>query len=415
MAGPGALTLQRTKRITPAKHGAGVKVLELNRARTELPCAALQFILKDHMDYPNPHGAMLTVDVAALADNWRLLAERAKPAECAAVVKADGYGLSVETAVHALARAGCHSFFVAHLEEALRARKAAPMAHIYVLNGMPPGSEILYAGQRIRPVLGTLGEIIRWRKAGGGPAALHVDTGMNRLGLNLDEAKALAATNDWEGMGIDLILSHFVAAEEPDNPINAAQIHRFERVTDWFGARIKRRSLANSSAHFMDALPRYDMTRAGYALYGGNPTPGQINPMKPVVRLEAMILQVRHIEPGDHVGYNAQWTAKRPSTIATISLGYADGWLRAMSSSDTKAGGVALVNGMRCPFVGRVSMDLITLDVTDCAAGSVKAGHKAVLLGDGIGVDDVAAMAGTNGYEILTSLGGRYQRRTIGH
>ncbi len=365
------------------------------------------------MDLPNPHGALLTIDVGHIADNWKLLAGLAKPAECAAVVKADGYGLGIEVVVPALSKAGCRTFFVAHLEEAIRVRKAAAAANIYVLNGLPSGAEPLYQSYRLRPVLGTISEIGRWRKTGGA-AALHVDTGMNRLGLSIDEAKALAMLNEWESIGIELLISHFISAEEPESRLNVAQVTRFDRVAGWFGDRIKRKSLANSSAHFLEPLPRYDMTRAGYALYGGNPTPGKPNPMKPVVRLEAQILQLRQIEAGDTVGYNAQWTAERPTTLATISLGYADGWLRAMSAINGKPGGTAMVNGKRCPFVGRVSMDLITLDITDCRPGSVKPGQKAVLLGDGIGVDDVAATAGTNGYEILTSLGGRYQRKVIG-
>ncbi len=363
----------------------------------------------------NPHGATLTVDLTAIVDNWKLLAERAKPAECAAVVKADAYGLGIEPVVQALARAGCHTFFVAHLDEAVRARKAAPMAHIYVLNGMPPGSERMYSGHRLRPVLGTLGEISRWRGIRGGPIALHIDTGMNRLGLSFEDIKTLASLEDWTGIDVELVMSHLVASEETENPLNLAQVTRFERLCAMLGTHVKRRSLANTSAHFLPHVPRYDMTRTGYGLFGGNPTPGKPNPMKPVVRLEATILQLRHVETGDHVGYNARWTAKRPSIIATLSLGYADGWLRALSATDKKTGGMALVHGVLCPFVGHISMDLITIDATDCPAGSVKAGHLATILGDGLDVDQAAAIAGTNGYEILTSLGGRYNRRIVGH
>jgi alanine racemase len=365
------------------------------------------------MTYPNPHGALLTIDTNALVSNWKLLAERARPAECAAVVKADAYGLGIEPVVQALARAGCRTFFVAHLGEAQAARKAAPMSHIYVLNGLPPGSEQLYSLYRLRPVLGSISEMGRWRKAGGGPSALHVDTGMNRLGLSIEEAKGLSQQEVWRSLGFELILSHLVSAEEPASALNEAQETRFERVSNWFASGIKKKSLANSSAHFLAHIPRHDLTRPGYALYGGNPTPGQPNPMHPVVRLEAPIIQLRLVETGDHVGYNAQWTAKRPSLIATISLGYADGWLRTLSATDRHPGGSAMVNGIRCPFAGRISMDLITLDVTDCPEGSVKPGHAAALLGDGISVDDVADMAGTNGYEILTSLGSRYQRKII--
>jgi alanine racemase len=363
------------------------------------------------MELPNPHGAVLTIDLAALVSNWRMLSARALPAECAAVVKADAYGLGIEMVVQALARAGCKTFFVAHLQEAVRARKAAPMAFIYVLNGMPQGSESLYPNYRLRPVLGTVSELGRWKKAGGGPSALHVDTGMNRLGLSVDEAHALSMLNEWEGVGIELLMSHFVASEEPAHAMNIAQVTRFNRVAEWFGERIKKKSLCNSSGHFLDPVPGYDLTRAGYALYGGNPTPGQPNPMKPVVRLDALILQVRQVDAGDHVGYNAQWTAKRPSRIATVSVGYADGWLRSMSATDLKPGGAVMVNGRRCPFAGRVSMDLITIDVTDCPIAEVRAGQRVTLIGDGITIDDVAEMAGTNGYEILTSMGGRYQRR----
>jgi len=366
------------------------------------------------MELPNPHGALLMIDVGAVADNWRSMSARARPAECAAVVKANAYGLGIELVVPALARIGCRTFFVAHMEEAVRARKAAPMAAIYVLNGLPSGAEALFHAYRVRPVLGTVAEIGRWKKSGGGACALHVDTGMNRLGLSIEEARALAMLDEWDGMGIDLLMSHLTAAEEPDNPSNDAQAERFDALCALFGDRVKRRSLANSSGHFLARSISYDMTRPGYALYGGNPTPGSANPMKPVVRLEALILQIRHLEPGERVGYNGQWTAKRPSRIATISIGYADGWRRSMSGLDGKPGGCAVVAGVPCPIVGRVSMDLTTIDVTDVPIVSVRAGQKATLIGDGITVDDVAAMAGTNGYEILTSLGSRHQRRVAG-
>ncbi len=365
------------------------------------------------MDGANPHGGILTIDLGALAANWRQLKERAAPAECAAVVKANAYGLGIEPVVQALAKAGCHTFFVAHFGEALRVRKAAPLAHVYVLNGMPPGAEPPFVQNRLRPVLGTLGELKRWRQAGGGPFALHLDTGMNRLGLGFAEAQALAGSPDWAQTSFDLVMSHLVSSEEPDNPLNDAQLRHFERMAALLGPRVKRRSLANSSAHFLAAVPRFDMTRPGYALYGGNPTPGRPNPMQPVVRLEATVLQIRTVEPGDHVGYNAMWTAKRSSRIATVSLGYADGWLRSLSGTDAKAGGYAMAHGVRCPIAGRVSMDLITIDATDVSEGLLKAGQTVTLIGDGIGVDDVAASAGTNGYEILTSLGGRYQRRYL--
>jgi alanine racemase len=361
----------------------------------------------------NPHGAVLSIDATALAKNYLAMAKRARPAECAAVIKADGYGLGIATVAPILSQAGCKVFFVAHLDEGVRVRKTGVSAQVFVLNGMPAGSEKQYQMNKLRPVIGTIAELARWKKAGGGPAALHVDTGMNRLGLSMQEAQALSMVGDWDGLGFDLLMSHFVASEEPDNPINADQIERFRTLTEWFGKRIPRKSIANSSAHFMKDMPAFDMTRTGYALYGGNPTPGAPNPMQAVVKLEAPILQIRHVREGDTVGYNSQWTARRPSQIATLSVGYADGWLRALSGTDGKPGGVAMIDGMRCPFAGRVSMDLVTVDITDCPQGSVRVGQRATLLGDGIGVDDVAQIAGTNGYEILTSLGARYQRRVV--
>jgi alanine racemase len=367
------------------------------------------------MDGANPHGGILTIDLGAIAQNWRLLKERAQPAECAAVIKADAYGLGIEPVAQALAKAGCHTFFVAHFSEAQRVRRAAPLAHVYVLNGLPPGSEPLFVQARVRPVLGTLGELKRWREAGGGPAALHVDTGMNRLGLSMNDAQALAVAPDWRHAQFDFVMSHLVASEEPENPLNLAQMRHFERISELLGPRAKRRSLANSSAHFLPEPPRYDLTRPGYALYGGNPTPGQPNPMLPVVKLEATIIQLRTIEPGETVGYNAQWIAKRQSRIATISLGYADGWLRSLSATETRKGGAAMVGGVMCPFAGRVSMDLVTIDVTDVTDNPPRVGQAVTLIGDGISVDDVAEMAGTNGYEILTSLGGRYNRRYVNH
>ena len=270
---------------------------------------------------------------------------------------------------------------MAHLEEGLRARAVAPEPAIYVLNGMPAGAEAHYSAHALRPVIGTLEELDRWRVAGGGPSALHVDTGMNRLGLSQDDAMALARRNDWEGIGIDLLMTHLVSAEEPENPINRLQSERFMRLAQAFGDRIGRHSLSNSSGHFLPDLPKVAMTRAGYALYGGNPTPGRPNPMQPVIRLEAPILQIRAIARGDTVGYNAVWTAKRPSRIATLSIGYADGWLRSLSAPDGRASAAAIVAGVRCPIVGRVSMDLLTIDVTDVPKDAVGPGERALLIG----------------------------------
>lgn len=359
--------------------------------------------------------AVLTIDLRALVDNWRALARVAGGAECAAVVKADAYGTGLEEAVRALSAAGCRTFFIAHASEARRARAAlgAAPARIYALNGLLQDAEaaraLIAAGAA--PILGSLEEWDAWRAhAPGRACALHMDTGMNRLGVGAEEARAIAAHAD--AGAIELVMSHFVASEEPANPLNARQIAAFEALRPLFpGARA---SMANSSGILLPQKPHYDLVRPGYALYGGNPSPGAANPMKPVVTLEAPILRVRPVPAGAAVGYNATWTARRDSTLAAIGVGYADGVLRSASGSHGHAGGEAIIGGARCPFVGRVSMDIIVIDATDAPRDAVKPGAAARILGPEITVDDLAARAGTIGYEVLTSLGRRYHRVYVG-
>jgi alanine racemase len=356
-------------------------------------------------------GGILTIDLAALAENWRALARRASSARCAGVIKADGYGCGVEPVAAALAKAGCTTFFVAHLSEARRARAAAPDATVYVLNGLMPGTAPAYAEANLSPVIGSRAELDEWnafRAAAGwrGGAALHVDTGMSRLGFSSDDTQALAAQAR-NTDGIALVMSHFACSEE-DHPLNAIQIERFRAVRALFPGVPG--SLANSSGIFLGAPAHHDLVRPGVALYGANPLPGQPNPMRPVVSLHGRIVQTRMVEQGATVGYSATWTARRPARLALVSVGYADGFLRAASASDTKSGADAIVAGQRCPLAGRVSMDLIAIDVTDVPDVSVQRGSLVELLGPEIGVDDLAARAGTIGYEVLTSLGRRYHR-----
>ncbi|MBY0296321.1 MAG: alanine racemase [Methylobacterium sp.] len=356
------------------------------------------------------HGARLTIDLGALAANWRLLAAQAEGAECAAVIKADAYGCGIARAAPALWRAGCRTFFVAHLSEAEAARRAVPEAVIYVLNGFPPGSAAAYRAGGFRPVLGARAEIAEWAQTGrapGGapPAALHVDTGMNRLGLSVPEALDLAGD---PGLGAPaLLMSHLVSAEVAGDPLNARQVADFARLRAAFPGVPA--SLANSAGIFLGPEARHQMVRPGYALYGGNPTPERPNPMRPVVRLDARILQLRDVSRGETAGYNARWTAPGPRRLATLSVGYADGYPRSASGR-----GAALVGGVLCPFVGTVSMDLIILDVTDAPAAALERGAPATLIGDRLDLDEVGRRAGTIGYEILTSLGKRYDRHYIG-
>ena len=358
-------------------------------------------------------GGILTIDLAAIVANWRALGRRAMPVECAAVIKADGYGCGIEQVATALAKAGCKTFFVADLGEARRVRSVAPEQTLYVLNGLLAYTAAAYAELRARPVIGSMVELAEWdafcaTHQWRGGAALHVDTGMNRLGISAADAAALAPRIRTENHGITLLMSHLVSSEEPEHPLNARQIQAFRQVRILY--RGIPASLANSSGIFLGDKAHCDMVRPGVALYGVNPTPGQSNPMQPVIELQAHVVQVRNVARGETVGYNAAWTAKRASRVAVVAVGYADGYLRAASASDDRPGGNALVAGRRCPIAGRVSMDLLAIDVTDLPDSAARRGDLVTLIGGGLSVDAVANAAGTIGYEVLTSLGRRYHR-----
>ena len=346
-------------------------------------------------------GAVLEIDLGAIAANWSFLRTLHPSGPVAGVVKADAYGLGATRVAPALHEAGCRHFFVAQLSEAVAIRPLLPGAMLAVLNGLIPGSEADYLARELTPVLGSLDEISRWAAAGHGhPAILHVDTGMNRLGLgaaDLFEAPARLA-----GIPLRYIMTHLVSSELPQDPINAAQHRRFAAACAVLPPAP--RSLANSSGLFLGPDFASDLARPGAALYGINPTPLQPNPMRQAVRLRARVLQVRDIPPGDSVGYNAAWTARRRSRIATVCSGYADGWQRGHSNR-----GHALFDGAPVPLVGRVSMDLTTYDVTDHP--TVGPGTWLDLLGPGMTPDMAAEAARTNGYEILTSFGPRYARK----
>lgn len=348
------------------------------------------------------------IDLAAIAENWRRLGAQAPDTECAAVVKADAYGCGLTAVAPVLFRAGCRKFFVAHLVEGVAARAVLPDADIYVLNGFRPGSEPSYRDARLRPVLGSREELAEWAEVSQGalPAALHVDTGMNRLGLSVAEALGLAGDAVFGRAGIALVMSHLVSAECPNQPVNARQIAAFADIRAAFPGITG--SLANSSGIYLGREARHDLLRPGYALFGGNPTPyAEKNPMRPVVRLETPIVQVRAVESGETAGYDARWTAPTSRRLATLSIGYADGYPRSASNH-----GHALVEGVLCPIIGLISMDLIILDVT--AVRNARRGMIATLIGDELDLDRVGRVAGTIGYEILTGLGSRYVREYAG-
>ncbi len=356
----------------------------------------------------------LTIDLEALADNWRALALRAAPGRCAAVIKANAYGIGLAEAATALWAAGARVFFVARLGEELAARRQLPdEAAIYVLDGLERGADPAdYAGRRLAPVIGGEEELARWSafaaaRGQASPCALHLDTGMNRLGF-ASLAVLRQAVEQHGAPGADLLMSHFVSSEIPDDPINAAQFERFELARAAFPHLPA--SLANSSGMFLRPRPIYDLARPGYALYGGNPTPGEPNPMRPVATLTVAIQQTRWIEAGMSCGYNAQWTAKRRTRLATLLAGYADGLPRGAGATDSASGAEAVVAGRRCPLVGRVSMDLSIVDVTDLPEDAVHAGDAVEIIGPSADLDEFAARSGTIGYQVLTSLGPRYSR-----
>ncbi len=350
----------------------------------------------------NGAGAVLEIDLGAIVANWRTLAARHPSGPVAGVVKADAYGLGAQAVAPALYAAGCRHFFTALADEALAIRALVPGAMLAVMNGLFPNTARDYVAHDLVPVLGSLPEIEAWAQAARGagrvlPAILHIDTGMARLGLSPAD---LAQPPSLAGIHVLYVMTHLVAAEEPDDPLNLAQLRRFDAAC----ARLPPapRSIANSSGIFLPGFGS-DLARPGAALYGVNPTPGQPNPMRLPLRLAARVLSVRAIAPGETVGYNATWRAARPSRVATAAIGYADGWLRSQSNR-----GAALFDGKVLPLVGRVSMDLTTFDATEHPA--LQQGDWLELIGPGRTPDDVATAAGTNGYEILTALGRRFHR-----
>jgi alanine racemase len=356
---------------------------------------------------------VLTVDLDAIAANWRQLEGRAVPAECAAVVKANAYGCGIEQVTRKLKSVGCKTFFVATLDEARHARKAAPNAVIYVLDGFFANCGETFAEIDCRPVIGDLAELAEWdafRRTTGwkGSAAIQINTGMNRLGLNVEEAAGLVPRVQQADHGISLIMSHLACAEDLGAAMNARQAHTFRDIASQFSGVSA--SLSNSSGIFLGSHFHFDMVRPGAALYGVNPTPEAETPMQSVVSVKARITQIRSLQKGETVGYGALWTAKRPTRLAIVSAGYADGYFRAASGIEGTRSAEVVVAGQRCPIAGRVSMDLMAIDITDVPHGTVRRGHFVTLIGDGITVDELGHHFGTIGYEVLTSLGHRFTR-----
>lgn len=357
---------------------------------------------------------IVTIDLGAIQDNWRALAARVRPAECGAVVKADAYGLGAERIIPALVSAGCRSFFVATPQEAAQARQLAAAPNIYVLDGLLPGAGDALIEAAAIPVLSDIGAVRDWAALASArevrlPAALQLDSGLNRLGLGEADVMALAADAElFTWLDLKLVMSHLACADDPEDAKNAAQLGAFRQLA----ARILPAplSLAASDGLMLGPNFHFDLVRPGYALYGGQAFKGGTTPVRPVVRVEARVLQVRDVGDGESVGYSATFRAKGPRRIATIAAGYADGLFRQLSAGDGETGGQVSINGHLAPIAGRVSMDLITVDVTDVPGAPAKRGDLVCLIGPDIPIEAVGAAAGTIGYEVLTSLGRRFHR-----
>ena len=359
------------------------------------------------------YGARLSIDLAALRRNWVALDQVSKGALTGACVKADGYGLGSVPVSRAFYQAGARFFFVATPDEGITVRNALPDdVHIFILSGLYPGAAPLYVGERLMPCLCSIPMLEEWLQAcvasnEAHPAALHFDTGINRLGFRLNEASIVKRMIDSIGYKPQMIMSHLACADTPNHEKNRTQLALFTSVLAQFPGTPA--SLANSAATMTSRDHHFQMVRPGIALYGGRAVAGRRTPMTRVVTLEAPILQVKEVKTGETVGYGAGHTVSRDSRIAVIAIGYADGFFRSQSGSNTRPGGKVAIAGHYAPVVGRVSMDMIGVDITDIPVQPLP-GDMVEILGPHISIDDMADVSNTIGYEVLTSLKGRYSR-----
>ena len=358
--------------------------------------------------------AQLTVRLGALARNHREIRHRAAGAAVAPVVKADAYRMGMVPVARALAAEGADSFFVARVEEGIALRTILPHTRIFVFDGVMLGTAPALIAHKLIPVLNSADEVAEWSQAARGrksilDAALQIDTGMNRSGLSQTEVSALAKnpSRAFAGISLDLIMSHLACADDPDHEQNGHQRERFRAALAALPPAPA--SLAASAGIELGDEYLFDMVRPGMALYGGKPIPSRDNPYDTVVLLTSQVLQLRHLDVGETVGYSATFTARRPSTIAIVGFGYGDGLIRASGAK-----GRAAIGGMLVPFAGRISMDLLALDVTDVPEHSRHRGATVEFLGDTISLDDAARAAGTITHEVLTAISPRTRRVYVG-
>lgn len=359
--------------------------------------------------------AELQIDLGAVAENWRMLRARAIPADCAAVVKANAYGLGAGPVVEVLQGAGCRSFYVATLDEALEIEALLQAgSRVFIFNGLRPAEMRECRSRGFVPVLSTPGQVEAWEAANRRenrclPCAIQVDTGMNRLGLEWPEWNSMLTGYRATDLNVSAVLSHLACAEDRDHPLNRRQLERFQAVVaearDW--APGGQASFANSSGVLLGPEYHFDQVRPGIALYGGNPEPHSPNRFRPVVHLRLPVLQLRRVTEDGSIGYGATVPVRAGALLATVQGGYADGLLIAQS-----ARGAGEVAGVKVPMVGRISMDLTIFDVSTVPADHWQGPgpHFVEVLNESLTVDHMAAAAGTISYEVLTRLGQRFQR-----
>jgi alanine racemase len=362
---------------------------------------------------PSSAYSALVIDLAASAENYRRLSKRAATARCAAVLKADGYGVGAIPVGLALYQEGCRDFFVAYADEGVVLREALLSkgldGKIYVLNGLFPGTEGVFTDHHLIPTLTDLGQVTRWQlhaKALGRvlPAALHVDTGMSRTGLTSQEVQTMVqSAHPLNGIGVELILSQMVYSHTENLVFSMQQRQRFEQALRVLPKA--KRSLAKSGAIFVGQEYHYDMVRPGVALHGINPTNQETNPLVPVVSLWAKIYQIQDVGVGHSVGYAQTYISQQPTRVATLALGYADGYPWALANQ-----GYVTIAGYQAPVIGRVSMDLLTVDVSHVPESLLMIGQWAQIIGGTITVEEIACQANTVPYEVLLRLGKRFQR-----
>jgi alanine racemase len=362
-------------------------------------------IMSNHPTITSP--GLLTIDLNALAKNFCAL-RTAVPAECAAVIKANAYGLGVEPVAQRLFEEGCRHFFVANAKEGLELRGILSDASIYVFEGVSPGGEEAFLAANLVPVLNSIEQVRCWRVAAPGFATVvHIDTGMSRLGLSALEVEQIANEHLLDDLNLKYVLTHLACADEPSHALNAMQLKRFDNLRNKLPAA--KTSIGNSAGSLIDGDYCGDLARPGIALFGGSPFFLNESSMKTVVSLHGIIIQVREITETVTVGYGASHTIVAPARLAIVGVGYADGYSRALSNR-----GVAFLAGKKVPVVGRVSMDLITLDVSEIPLDCVKPGKLVELLGKNIPLDERASLAGTVSYEMLTGIGRRWSRNYVG-